>query len=455
MRLSLPEKTLRDDMVWGFRSGFDDEAYLRSYNSPRWGERFGHADRPVADGRRLDVIVRELCEQFNVSQPLIWAKFIGETSFLSVPIPPGKGYKAPLGFDCPDDGRDPRPEFYGVVPNIRGAVNWWGTFRDRWEWQRRLRDGLERVNVMSEGAAAQFETVRVRTAAEVAYLIYTPHLYSLHDFMGILSREFPWLLKEEGTVGRYVEPIRDMGARTTNLTLHGRSVYRPIDVPGHNAFKGYTTWANNGHVGVGDAVDLAGLAGDEVYAIADGIQTLWQNDMTRKEVIFLEGEGWLAVYAHINAAKEGVNLPVSKGECVGRLRGDLSSPHLHFELWLGGKAVSAPRPGELRDSMRAKLGLTDNVPQPGDPRLIVAKPAAGASSIDGLAYLEVPSRWNHAANIIEADTRALGAWLGKNASGLPDFEHIRVALEHMGVPATCNLTHLHSATDPRVYVFTR
>jgi murein DD-endopeptidase MepM/ murein hydrolase activator NlpD len=245
-----------------------------------------------------------------------------------------------------------------------------------------------------------------------------------------------------------------MRARGTNLTLHGRSVHRAADVPGHNVFKGYTAWANNGHVGVGDAVDLYAEGRTEVCAIADGVQTRWRNDMTRNEVIYLEGEGWLAVYAHVNAVHEGVNIRVRKGEVIGRVRSDLNRPHLHFELWLGGKAVHAPRSAELRDLMRAKLALTGHEPTPGDPRLIVAKPADDATSIDGLVYLEVPSRWNHAEGLIEADTRALGVWLNKDPSGLPDFEHIREALEHMGVSARYDLTHLSSDTNPRVYVFT-
>jgi len=455
MRLRLPATRLRDGWVWGFRSDFDDEGYLRSRNSPRWNERFGDADHPVPDGQPLHAIIRDLCRQANVCQPFIWAKLIGETSFLTAQVPPGKGYKAPLGFDCPDDGRDPRPEYYGVLRNLRGAINWWGTFRGKWDWQRRLGEGVERVNVRREGSDTSFKTVRVRTAAEVAYLIYTPHLYSLHHFVSILSREFPALSEEgENPMGKYVEPIRDMGARPTNVTLHGRSVHRPVDVPGHNVFKGYTEWANNGHVGVGDAVDLNAPARTEVYAIADGVQTRWQGDMTRKEVIYLAGSDWLAVYAHINATHEGVNIPVAKGEVVGRLRSDLTTPHLHFELWLGGQAVHAPQPAQLRDLMRARLGLTPQQPVPGDPRLIVAKPAGDAPSIDGFLYLQIPSRWNHTENLIEADTRALGTWLGKDPAGLPEFEHIRVALDHMHVSARYDVSHLHSTPDPRVYVFT-
>jgi hypothetical protein len=454
MRLALPDKPLRDDMMWGFRPEFDDAAYLASKHSPRSAERFGDADHPVPDGRPLDQIVRDLCSAANVSQPFIWAKFIGETSFLTAATPLGKGYKAPLGYDCPDGGRDPRPQFYGVVPNIRGAINWWGQFRSKWEWERRLRDGLTGINVRPEGQGVNSETVKVRTAAEVAYLIYTPHLYSLRDFMGILGGEFPQLFEGESrTMSKYVEPIGDMSSRRTNVTLHGRSVHRPENVSGHNVFKGYSTWAENGHHGVGDGVDLFAEAGTEVYAIADGVQTKWQGDATRKEVIYLEGEDWLAVYAHINAAKEGTNLKVAKGELVGKVRSDLSDPHVHFELWLGGSAVHARTSGGLRDTMRAKLCLTSVVPQPGDPRLIVAKPAAGAQSLDGFLYLQVPSRWDNARGAIEVETAALAKWLAADGSGLPEFEHVREALDAMHITTKFDLTHLHDTSDPRVYVF--
>lgn len=70
-----------------------------------------------------------------------------------------------------------------------------------------------------------------------------------------------------------------------NATLHGRSVHRPVDVPGHNVFKGYSTWETNGHVGVGDAVDLFAAPGAPVYAMHDGTITDWRNDASRLEVV--------------------------------------------------------------------------------------------------------------------------------------------------------------------------
>jgi hypothetical protein len=93
-------------------------------------------------------------------------------------------------------------------------------------------------------------------------------------------------------------------------------------------------------------------------------------------------------------------------------------------------------------------------PQPGDPRLIVAKPASGQSALDGYAYLQVPGKWDNAQGVFLVDTAPLAKWLGKSAAGLPEFEHIRDALQAMGVKARYDLTHLQDASDPRVYVFT-
>lgn len=147
------------------------------------------------------------------------------------------------------------------------------------------------------------------------------------------------------------EPIRQMSTLRTNGTLHGRSVHRPENVSGHNVFKGYNS------PGTGDAVDLFASGGVPVYAIGYGVQTRWRNDATRLEVIYIEGNSngvdWLAVYAHINAKLEAEGVHVQAGDVVGSLRSDLSDPHLHFELWLDGKAVAAENGNALRDKMLA------------------------------------------------------------------------------------------------------
>jgi murein DD-endopeptidase MepM/ murein hydrolase activator NlpD len=154
-------------------------------------------------------------------------------------------------------------------------------------------------------------------------------------------------------------PIDGFNSSRINQTLHGRSVYRPEDVPGHNVFKGYTL------SGSGDALDIAGTGWKSpVYAVCDGAITRWQFDTQRLEVIYFEGvedgKSVVAVYAHINrdeSIKLGARVP--KGTKLGVIRGDLSDPHLHFELWVDGASVSAPSPTTLRGKMM-KLMDTSN-----------------------------------------------------------------------------------------------
>jgi murein DD-endopeptidase MepM/ murein hydrolase activator NlpD len=149
-----------------------------------------------------------------------------------------------------------------------------------------------------------------------------------------------------------------------NNTLHGRSVHRSVDVPGHNVFRGYTTWANNNHVGVGDGVDLFGLAKTEVYAISDGKVIEHRNDVTKSEVIYIQGSNWIAVYAHIDATVT-VGDQVKEGQIVGKLRGDLRDPHLHFDLWVNDESIHDRTPAGLRGKMADILdNLTNTVNKP-------------------------------------------------------------------------------------------
>lgn len=154
-----------------------------------------------------------------------------------------------------------------------------------------------------------------------------------------------------------VAPIADFATARINNTLHGRSVYHHANWSGHNVFKGWETWKYNGNVGVGAALDIFGAGWREpVVAVCDGVQTVWRNDTSKLEVIYIEAPGVVAVYAHINARYEGTGVRVKQGETLGVVRGDLHWPHLHFELWLGGTSVSAPTPEGLRAAMLAEFG---------------------------------------------------------------------------------------------------
>ena len=159
-------------------------------------------------------------------------------------------------------------------------------------------------------------------------------------------------------------PMLTFRVARVNNTLHGRTVHRAVDVPGHNVFKGYSTWANNGHVGVGDGIDIFGLAKGEVYAIGDGKVIEHRNDVTKSEVIYIQGSNWIAVYAHIDATVT-VGDQVKEGQVVGKLRGDLRDPHLHFELWVNDKAIHDRTPIGLRGKIADILdNMTDTVDKP-------------------------------------------------------------------------------------------
>jgi len=150
-------------------------------------------------------------------------------------------------------------------------------------------------------------------------------------------------------------PITDLKKRRINKTLHGRSVYRPKNVSGHNVFMGYSS------PGTGDALDLFAAGGTEVYAPFDGVQTRWLHDTEKIEVIYLErADGAIAVLAHINAYHEGTGIKVKAGEVVGWVRKDLKDPHLHFELKMpkdGGYSLAGKTPATLRKKLMQLCGM--------------------------------------------------------------------------------------------------
>ena len=154
---------------------------------------------------------------------------------------------------------------------------------------------------------------------------------------------------------RVIAPIENFATAAINTSLHGRSVYRSEDTDGHDVFKGWDTWRTNGHRGIGDALDIGGLGWrTPVVAVCDGVQTVFRNDTSKLEVVYIEGGGVIAVYAHVNARFEATGVAVKQGDVLGVVRGDLSWPHLHFELWVDGAVVAAQTPEALRAKM---LGL--------------------------------------------------------------------------------------------------
>jgi murein DD-endopeptidase MepM/ murein hydrolase activator NlpD len=188
-----------------------------------------------------------------------------------------------------------------------------------------------------------------------------------------------------------IAPISNFMSRRLNKTLHGRSVYRKQNVSGHNCFKGFTT------PGVGDGIDLFGPAGESVYAIEDCTQTRWSNDTTKLEVIYLTGKNWVAVYAHIDATHEGTGMKIMRGEEVGKIRGDLYDPHLHFELWINGRSLSARTSKDLQ-VMTDKLFVEDI------PSIVIVNAARiPYTLVNGSAIIQLRPFANALGLVVNAD----------------------------------------------------
>lgn len=199
MRLTFPSKTLTDDMVWGEYGRGDVEGFLERIQSPRLDERYVDGPEPYGpspDGTiGLAGLVGNACAAGDVNWKWILAKLQEETSFIRNVRPMGVGYRAPMGFDCPDgtldrnvypDGKAPRPRWRGTVRNIRAAIDWWRRARTFTAFPK-----TRRINVAPWGQSPAYDDVEMRTMAESAYLLYTPHLYGLRNVLNIYDEFFP------------------------------------------------------------------------------------------------------------------------------------------------------------------------------------------------------------------------------------------------------------------------
>lgn len=105
----------------------------------------------------------------------------------------------------------------------------------------------------------------------------------------------------------------------------------------------YTT---RGFTGANDhaGIDLAGTAGTDILAAADGSVTQTDPEGLTDEGIFCEidhGGGLVTRYAHCADLTVSVGQSVKKGQVIGHLgaTGNSTDPHLHFEVLQNGTAV--------------------------------------------------------------------------------------------------------------------
>lgn len=135
-----------------------------------------------------------------------------------------------------------------------------------------------------------------------------------------------------------------------NKTLHGRSVHRKRDVPGHNVVMGYS------RPGTGDGVDLFCAAGTPVYTMHAGHVNRIADRGGRLSCVYVAWHGYTTIYAHMHLKNSlQIGDGVGVGECLGWVDKQLSDPHLHLEVWHGGKVVSSNTPAGLAAKIKALL----------------------------------------------------------------------------------------------------
>lgn len=146
-----------------------------------------------------------------------------------------------------------------------------------------------------------------------------------------------------------ISPMRGgIVGRRYNKTLHGRSVYRTGDVPGHNVVMGYS------RPGLGDALDIFIYAGEPVYAMHDGRINRIADRGGRLSCVYVAGRGVTTVYAHLHIRERiRLGMQVHEGELIGWVGRKLRDPHLHLEMWVGGKALAAPTASLLASKLAA------------------------------------------------------------------------------------------------------
>jgi murein DD-endopeptidase MepM/ murein hydrolase activator NlpD len=154
-----------------------------------------------------------------------------------------------------------------------------------------------------------------------------------------------------------VSPIRGgILGRRYNRTLHGRSVSRKADVPGHNVVLGYS------RPGTGDALDVFLPAGEPVYAMHDGRISRITDRGGRLSCVYVAGRGLTTVYAHLHIC-DGIGLGsiVRQGELVGWVGRKISDPHLHLEVWMNGRAVTAPTASALASLISRCISIPEEL----------------------------------------------------------------------------------------------
>jgi len=118
---------------------------------------------------------------------------------------------------------------------------------------------------------------------------------------------------------------------------------RPVSDGWLSSYFGYRTDPFTGRPEFHEGVDIAGKMGEPVVAVAAGVVTYAGKRSGYGNLVEIShGNGFVTRYGHNSAILVAVGDTVSKGQAVALMgsTGRSTGPHVHFEVWRGGKAVN-------------------------------------------------------------------------------------------------------------------
>ncbi len=149
-----------------------------------------------------------------------------------------------------------------------------------------------------------------------------------------------------------VAPVRQVNPSPKPALGDIRNVFRPPPegVANQQASEGNLAWPTDqhlinqyfhtGHPGL----DINGNLSNHTYAVDDGIVTSagWNSGGYGNMILIDHGNGMITRYGHHSKLYVSVGDHVTKGQVIGQIgsTGRSTGPHLHFEIYVGGKRVN-------------------------------------------------------------------------------------------------------------------
>lgn len=127
-----------------------------------------------------------------------------------------------------------------------------------------------------------------------------------------------------------------------NITVCNLDFLWPVISTRITSYYGETEDRNHAHEGVDIGAVSPGVAGDKIYAAADGtvIEATW-NDSRGYYVEIDHGDGIMTIYMHMSEFRATAGSTVTKGQVIGYMgtTGNSTGVHLHFGVYIDGETV--------------------------------------------------------------------------------------------------------------------